>query len=236
MDIEFSYDNASNNAAHPNQPPKRVADGEASSDEMCEFGLQVLTRRREDLGILQEAAAVHQRTLTEEEFRQRIQFNPNDAAALTRLGMILWAKKQLPEAWDHLVRATTAQPNLAEAHLNKGVYLRLNGRAAEARLELETALRLDASQARAHQQLGFALAATGQLTAAEHTFETALEPDPTDPRPTARLGELRKIITQQRARTRPPTSPRPRLVPPDLAIPDHLPRIPGPTGPLVATS
>jgi hypothetical protein len=199
LHLQYSYDNSTNNPVNPNQPPKRVVYGERSSDEMCELGLQVLASKTNELKVLQDAVALHRGKLMQQHFQERLAFNPDDAEALTRFGMILWGQKRPLEARDHLERAVKVRPDFAEAHYNRGVFLRLNGQPAEARLEFETALRLDARFPRAHQQLGFALAAVGQLAQAERNFEKALELDPADTVAREGLAELRQFKSRPRA-------------------------------------
>ncbi|HYV27997.1 MAG TPA: tetratricopeptide repeat protein, partial [Candidatus Eisenbacteria bacterium] len=194
LHLQFSYDNSTNNPVNPHQPPQRVVYGERSSDEMCELGLQVLARQTNDLRVLQEAVARHRNSLIEDDLRQRLAFNPDDAEALTRLGINLWEQDRLPEARTHLERAIKVRPDFAEAHYNEGIFLRFNGQPAEARQEFETALRLDARFPGAHQQLGFAFAALGQLVRAERSFEKALELEPADTVARDGLAELRQII------------------------------------------
>jgi len=194
LHLRYSYDNSTNNPVNPNQPPKRVVYGERSSDEMCELGLQVLARQTNDLRVLQEAVARHRNSLIEDDLRQRLAFNPDDAEALTRLGINLWEQDRLSEARTHLERAIKVRPDFAEAHYNEGIFLRFNGQPAEARQEFETALRLDARFPGAHQQLGFAFAALGQLVRAERSFEKALELEPADTVARDGLAELRQII------------------------------------------
>ena len=196
LNLQFSYDNSTNNTSNPNHPPKRVFYGEGSNDEMCELAFQVLTSRKEDLALLQDAVANHRRTLTADGFRQRVAFNPNDAEALTRLGMTLWGEKRSQEAWEYFERALKAQPDLAEAHYNKGVFLQFNDRVKEARPEFETAVRLDPNYAKAHQQLGFAFATLGQFADAERSLKKALELDPTDKITREGLEELRQRMRQ----------------------------------------
>lgn len=196
LHIEFSYDNSTNNTSNPNHPPKRVVYGEGSNDEMCELGLQVLTRGKEDLALLEEAVSRHRQTLVLDGFRQRLTVNPNDAEALTRLGMALWGEKRPQEAWEYLEQALKMRPDLAEAHYNKGVFLQFNDRVKEAKPEFETAVRLDPNYAKAHQQLGFAFATLGQLGDAERSLKKALELDPTDKITKEGLEELRQLIRQ----------------------------------------
>lgn len=42
VDVEFTYDNSSDNPRNPNHPPKRVTWGEQTTDEMAELHLEVL--------------------------------------------------------------------------------------------------------------------------------------------------------------------------------------------------
>jgi hypothetical protein len=43
------YDNSSDNASNPNNPPKRVRWGEETTDEMCLCTVQVYTDRNEEM-------------------------------------------------------------------------------------------------------------------------------------------------------------------------------------------
>jgi len=194
LHLQFSYDNSTNNPVNPHQPPQRVQYGERSSDEMCELGLQVLAGRTNDLKALQESVAAHQAALGDEPLRKRIAAHPDDAEALTRLGMSLWGQTRVPEARVLLDRAIRARPDFAEARFNKGVFLRFAGQLPRARLELETALRLDPRLARAHQQLGFTFASLGRLADSQRHFEKALELDPADLASRDGLAEVRRHI------------------------------------------
>jgi hypothetical protein len=194
LHLQFSYDNSTNNPVNPNQPPQRVVYGEKSNDEMCELGLQILARPGNDQRILSETVGRHRNKLIETGFRHRLSFNPQDAEALTRLGLHLWTQSRHVEAWDHLERAARIRPDFAEAHYNKGVFLRINGRPADARLAFENVLRLNARFPKAHQQLGFTFAALGQPADAERNFVQALEVDPADLVAKEGLTELRQIL------------------------------------------
>lgn len=203
LHFQFSYDNSTNNPANPNHPPQRVLYGERSNDEMCELGIQALARTPADLKILQQTMAVRRAKLLEDQYRTRVSVFPDDAEAQTTYGMILFTQ-QRPEAREHLDRALKARPDLAEAHYNKGVFLRFNNQPAESRAELEAALRLDPNFPRAHQQLGFALASLGQLAEAVRHLEQALEQNPNDPETKDGLAEIRQFI-----KSRPPANPPP---------------------------
>ncbi|MBL9174267.1 MAG: hypothetical protein JNL10_12085, partial [Verrucomicrobiales bacterium] len=138
LHLEYTYDNSTNNVLNPNHPPKRVTYGPQSSDEMCELGLQVLTQDATSARLLEEMAGRHRSQLIRRGYEHRVAADPNDAEALTRLGMMRWMENSSPEALALLERAVQAQPGLAEAHHNLGVVLRLSGRLPEARSEFET--------------------------------------------------------------------------------------------------
>ncbi|HXG48036.1 MAG TPA: hypothetical protein VNO52_10465 [Methylomirabilota bacterium] len=205
----FTYDNSTNNPVNPHHPPQRVTYGEQSTDEMCELGLQVLTRTTDDLRTLEGAVEQHRIRQVEEWFRHRAESNPGDAEALTRYGMLLWTKNRKAEAWAHLQRAVELRPDLAEARYNKGVALRLGGRPAQASQELQAALRLDPRFPKAYQQLAFAFASLGQAADAERCFLKALEHDPADTVSRAGLTELRQFLQSQQSRPL-PLAPAPK--------------------------
>lgn len=192
--LEYTYDNSTNNVRNPNHPPKRVTYGPQSSDEMCELGFQVLTADPNSARLLEEMAARHRTQLIRQWYELRLARDPEDAEALTRLGMMRWVDGPSAEAQQFLERAVRAQPGLAEAHHNLGVVLRFGGRFPEAKSEFETALRLDPRSPRTHQQLAFALASMGWIRDAEHNFVLALELDPSDSVSQEGLGELRRVM------------------------------------------
>ena len=55
LEMEFTYDNSSENPRNPNQPPRRVVWGPESTDEMAGLHVQVIPERREDLEELTQA-------------------------------------------------------------------------------------------------------------------------------------------------------------------------------------
>lgn len=219
LHLEYRYDNSTNNPANPHHPPRRVGYGQESTDEMCELGFQVLTRHPDDQALLERTFALHRGDRVKEGLQHRLRFDPNDAEALTRLGMILWQEGKPASAREHLDHAAQARPDLPEVHYNRGVFLRFTGQFAEARDALTTALRLDPAYPKGHQQLAFTLSSLGRLADAERAFAAALANDPTDTEARDGLAELRAIRqARQRAKssspagaaetaTSPPTAP-----------------------------
>lgn len=200
LQIEYSYDNSTNNPANPHHPPRRVVYGDKSNDEMCEMGFQVLARGTNELQILQEHMGRHRLRQSDIALRKKIADDPNDAESLTRLGINLMAEHRRPEAGEFLDRAVKVRPDLAEARYNRGVFIRFGGRPAEARRELEEALRLDPKFPKAHQQLGFAFAELGMASQAEAAFVKALELNPADTVSRDALAQLRQYLNSQARR------------------------------------
>src|ERR1044071_5927547 len=62
LTMGYTYDSPTNNAANPNQPPKRVRYGTQSSDEMAELWFQMLPLNRSEGKLLSEAYAEKQRS------------------------------------------------------------------------------------------------------------------------------------------------------------------------------
>jgi len=61
LDGWITYDNSADNPRNPSHPPKRVAWGEQSTDEMGSVGLLVVAAHEDDLPTLQEVYANHVR-------------------------------------------------------------------------------------------------------------------------------------------------------------------------------
>jgi hypothetical protein len=61
LDGWITYDNSSENPRNPSNPPKRVAWGEQSTDEMGSVGLLVVAAREDEMPTLQETYAQHVR-------------------------------------------------------------------------------------------------------------------------------------------------------------------------------
>lgn len=194
LSLKFTYDNSAQNTRNPNQPPKRVVYGPQTSDEMCELWFQIVAGRKEDYERLVDAARFHKAQLELAGVRKKIERNPNDPAALTELGMMLWASNERKAAWDSIERAVTVDPKFADGHFHKGVLLRLSGAVAESKIEFQTAIRLDPQNAKAYAQLGFAEASLGNADAAEKSFLKALEINPAYTLASESLAELRAAL------------------------------------------
>lgn len=69
LDGTINYDNSADNPRNPSNPPKRVAWGEQSTDEMGSVGIQVVAANERELPILQRAYTQHVREAAQERMR-----------------------------------------------------------------------------------------------------------------------------------------------------------------------
>jgi tetratricopeptide (TPR) repeat protein len=89
----------------------------------------------------------------ENELREMIRVNPNDAEAHYNLGSLLMNLQRYDEAEKELREAIKIDPNYVLAHFNLGVLLKNLQRYDEAEKELREAIRIDPSFAEAHYNL-----------------------------------------------------------------------------------
>jgi Flp pilus assembly protein TadD len=193
LSMRFIYDNSSSNPRNPNQPPKDVAFGSKSTDEMAELWLQLLPKNPADVAVIEAERQAQGRRRILEQYTYRLRKNPNDAVALTHMGLFLMTdKKTMPEAERMLRTAVRLIPEDALAHYNYGLLLRYQKRLDEARREFEQVVRLDPKNSKAHGNLGFIAADLGDRAGAEAHFEQALRINPFDDLAKEALAELRK--------------------------------------------
>jgi len=113
----------------------------------------------------------------ERAYRQILQDEPQHAAALTNLGVLLVQRGQFQEAAVLYEAAVRATPNLPDAHFNLGnLYRRLN-RLSEAAMAFENVLRLVPDHARAHLNLGLVVSDGGNWPTAAECFRRAVVAD-----------------------------------------------------------
>ena len=194
--MEYYYDNSTNNARNPNQPPRAVVYGSQSSDEMAELWLQVVMKTQEEFVALNRALQprfLRDQILASQALLRR---NPNDARAHAEIGsaLVMWGKHA--EALPHLRTAIQLDPNLDEAHYFAGLALRTGGQLEAAQREFEAALQINPRHGRARGNLGLVLTQRGDFPGAVRQFEKALEMDPNDQIARDMLDQIRKEATK----------------------------------------
>jgi Flp pilus assembly protein TadD len=190
ISMQYTYDNSTNNARNPNQPPRRVRYGVNSSDEMAELWLQVLPRQPADAEVL------------EKDFQPRILnsaisyntyllgLDPNNAKAHTEIGKGNLFLNRRTEAFRSLRRAIELKPEEDEPHYYLGLLFRMNSQLPEAKAEFQTVILSNPEHYKAHGNLGLILLQEGNFAEAERHLQSALKINPEDTIARDALAEL----------------------------------------------
>jgi tetratricopeptide (TPR) repeat protein len=176
--MEFTYDNSENNPGNPNYPPRRVRWGPASSDEMGDLWLQVLTHDDAARSVL--ARDFRPKAAAEEivGYRGLLDQEPDNPILNDDIALLYLELGQPDSAVAHFERSLRAQPDSATGHFNLGTALMFAGRVGEAVSQLRDAVRLKPDYVAAHNNLGNALAAQDRLDEALSHYVAALRAQP----------------------------------------------------------
>jgi mono/diheme cytochrome c family protein len=170
ISMRYHYDNSAGNARNPNHPPKRVAAGNQSTDEMGHLWLEVLPTGTGDRRLeFQQAILLH-----------RLEKYPHDFPALLHLGTVMLARLNPGGALPILQAAVQNEPKSAEAHNFLGSAMASLGRTAEATEQFRVALSLRPEYSNARLNLGNALFKAGRLGEAISEYRRILEANPDD--------------------------------------------------------
>lgn len=180
LEMNYSFDNSTNNVNNPNHPPKPVAFGPQSSDEMAELWFQVLPRKKTDRAVLDRDYQRNALHLFLDLYAKRLAKNPKDIEALTKMGQTLMMARRYQEAEQKLRAAISGGDSSGEASYFLAVTLRSMDRDKEAMAAFEEALRMNPGKSQAHGYLGYLYGNRGDLDSAERHFRQALKLDPSD--------------------------------------------------------
>ncbi len=192
--LRFTYDNSTNNLANPFHPPRRVLYGPQSTDEMCEFWLQVQVKPA-DAKVLRRDSGQRLREVFLEGARHRVRLFPSSPEAHVELGTLFSDDpgRAIPE----FQKAIELDANYEPAHYQLGVTYRASAQFPKAKQELEAALRLNPQDARAWGHLGFVQAELGDAGQAERCFRAALAINPDDEIVRDSLEELLEVMRKR---------------------------------------
>lgn len=190
LEMEFSYDNSTNNTRNPSSPPRRVRFGPQTTDEMGELWVQLLPRREEDFAPLAADYARHEVRKAVELYSERIRIDPAEPRARVQLGTALLALERYAEAGEQFREAARLKPDDDQAQYYLAVTLRRAGRVAEAQAGFERALQLNPDLYKAHGNLGAIALTAGDFASARLHFEAALAINPADPMALSALQRL----------------------------------------------
>jgi superkiller protein 3 len=123
------------------------------------------------LGVLQQELG--QNAAAIDSFQHAVRLSPGDAAALLRLGDLLFDEEKLPEAADCYARCVALRPNDTLGHLGSGKVALAGQQFEDARRHLSAAIACDARHQAAHYLLGRTLEHLGQPSEAAACFAAA---------------------------------------------------------------
>jgi len=190
VSMRYHYDNSAQNVRNPNSPPKRVLGGNAATDEMSHFWLQVLPASGGD----------HRAELEEDMMRDRLQKYPDDFTANYNLGDVLLNKGNAAAAVEYFTKASRADPGNVVAASELGVALFSASRPVEAEQQLKRALEIDTTYTDARFNLASVEASNGKWEPAAADYAQVLRERPEDGRAAQHLGEVEMMRGDQLAK------------------------------------
>jgi tetratricopeptide (TPR) repeat protein len=197
--MEYTYDNSDGNPLNPNHPPKPISYGQRTSDEMGELWIQVIPRRRADLGVLTRTLAAKLLPQNISGYEMMIRTDPDNPALHDDLALLYAQAGDLQKTADHFGESLRLRPRAPAAHYNVGNALIPLRRLEEAERQFRIAVELDPEYAPGHFGLGLVLQAQDRLDEAIASYTRALRLRPDWPEAGARLA---KALSLSRARTR----------------------------------
>jgi tetratricopeptide (TPR) repeat protein len=191
LSMRYRYDNSTNNAQNPNNPPQRIRYGPQGKDEMGSVTFQVLTRDEPTLKKLSEAYVVLMRDDVIAYARWRLSQDPEDAAGHTLMAKTSMHLGDRVSARASLGRALKSAPRDPEALYLSGVLHRLDRQIDLAVQDFEAVLKAWPDHPKAHGNLGQIYFERGRNSRAEFHLREALKLDPEDMIARETLDQLR---------------------------------------------
>ena len=180
VSMDFVYDNSDENVRNPNHPPKRVAFGLQSTDEMAACSLQVLPRNAEDRQKLAQDSYLESARIRLDYNRHILASDPTNALAHAKAGRACMALDDFEGALRHFRDAIRAQPGFARAYYDVGSIWLSQNKLMEAEKAFLASVRFDPTDYQAFGSLAILCMKQGRLQSAEAHLRTALGLNPDD--------------------------------------------------------
>jgi len=180
ISMRYHYDNSAANVRNPNHPPKRVIEGNSSTDEMGHLWLQVLPVADSD-----QRAAVQEALM-----KHRLDKYPGDFSAEFNLGALMLDQNKPAEAVSYFEKAALAIPTSALVANEMGVALMMQSKLDDALKLFQRAVSLDPSYSDARFNLASAEAAAGDFASAAKDFQQVVTETPQNEKARQHLGEV----------------------------------------------
>jgi tetratricopeptide (TPR) repeat protein len=186
--MRYTYDNSSDNASNPMQPPERVRWGQRSKDEMGDLWIQVLTRDGRDLDLLNKQ--FRPKTVAEDVvgYLKVLESEPESVALHDDLAGLYLELGRPSDAVVQFEASAKLRPELAATHFNLGLALTLAGKLEDAIRQYDQALRIRPDYALAHNNLGGILLQVGNADEALTHLREAVRLDPSNAEAQNNLG------------------------------------------------
>lgn len=172
--MRYTYDNSEANEDNPSRPPRRVAYGPQSSDEMGDLWLRLVPRTSEGTNVLARAFVDNELRKDVLAAELKVASRPNDAAARSALGAYYVRAGKVQEGILQLEEALRLDRRNVEAHNNLGQALQLQGRTADALARFREAARLAPANGTVRLNLANALQDAGSLDEAIRQYREAV--------------------------------------------------------------
>ena len=179
ISMRFTYDNSSSNVRNPNQPPKRVALGNRTTDEMGSVLLQVVTKNERERAVLDQSR-----------WQQKLITAPLHPTANQNLGNIYEAKGEFAKARQCYQRVLQVLPDNSVAHDNLANVLSLLGDTKKADHHFARAVKFSPENPLALHHWAASLMRENRLDEAEEKLQTAISLWPEFPEANINLGKL----------------------------------------------
>lgn len=174
LEMEYTYDNSSDNPRNPNQPPRRVTFGQTSSAEMGDLWLQVATASDSDRARLDAdyAPKMLREDISGDE--TMLLTHPDDARLHRDLALCYLDDGRIDDAIAQFERSLALVPTAADQHYELGVVLLKANRLDGAETHFRRALQLKPDDAESYNSLGAIAYSRGRNDEAVRWFQQSV--------------------------------------------------------------
>ena len=188
--MRYVYDNSAENVRNPSHPPRRVAWGQNTTDEMGDLWLQLVPRDRTDLDRLASDVTRKARDEDLQAYTGLLRADPNSPLRHDAVALLYLQGGDATQAVAHYQASIRLAPDVAATHYNLGLALVAARRVDGAIAAFRRAVELDPQHAEAHNNLGALLHLTGHADEAVQHYRRALALRPDNAEAHDNLGRL----------------------------------------------
>ena len=188
LEMQWTYDNSSDNPRNPRESPERVRYGPSSLEEMCDLWIQVVTVDDAGFQPLRTEFVRKDLALRRVGLEMELAHEPDDPDARLEFGIVLLQQGDAAGARRELERAVELAPDRAQARHQLGSLLALDRDPAGARAQFLRVLALEPDHVGTLIQLGILAEGAGDLEEAHGWYRRAVASGPSNFAARADLG------------------------------------------------